>query len=358
MNSSTIDYKKIFEIIQAEVPCVLATVLQTHGSTPQKAGSSALIGENGLLAGTVGGGMTELKVIRQSQLFLKTGQSGVFTFDLIGEIAKGSESVCGGKMTILIDGNPRLHLPVFKQLTIDMGNRIPGVFVCSVKSRHPEIMIERTWLTNNQKSALNYSAKPGLTDLVNSMLENPTSKAQLFLQETSTQTNNDLYFLESIIPEPVLIIAGAGHIGQSLVHLGKLLGFKVIVWDHREEFADAARYSEADLVLDGNLDEVFDQLNTDKYTYLVIVTQGHKTDAEVLRRFIKTKLAYIGMIGSKAKVAQMKASFLENKWATAQEWSRIFAPVGLNINALTVDEIGVSIAAQLVQVRNQMDRNG
>ena len=129
MKTSSFSYPGIIDILQAHTPYVLATVLQTHGSTPQKAGSSALIGVNHLLAGTVGGGMTELKVIHLAQLALKSHLSDIFSFDLSGDITKGSESICGGGMTLLLDAAPELHLPVFMQLKKSLAERQKGVLM-------------------------------------------------------------------------------------------------------------------------------------------------------------------------------------------------------------------------------------
>ena len=86
----------------------------------------------------------------------------------------------------------------------------------------------------------------------------------------------------------------------------------------------------------------------------VLATHGHKSDADVLRKFIGSEAAYIGMIGSKAKVSQMKTLFLESGWATVEQWNRVYSPVGLDIGAQTVEEIAVSIAAQLIKVKNQI----
>ena len=123
MNTSSCIYPELIDLLRQYPDCVLVTVVSTRGSTPQKAGSSALIGPEGLLAGTVGGGMTELKVIQQSQLLLKTKKSKLLSFELHGEIAKGSESICGGSMTLLMDASPAAHLSVFTLLKNSLASR-------------------------------------------------------------------------------------------------------------------------------------------------------------------------------------------------------------------------------------------
>lgn len=352
MNISS--YPELIDQLWQHHNCVLATVISTQGSTPQKAGSSALIGSSGLLAGTVGGGMTELKVIQQSQLLLKTKKSGLFSFELHGEIAKGSDSICGGSMTILIDASPDFHMPVFVKLKESLDHRQKGVLMTLVNaSDGGDVKIIRHWILEHNQS-FPMEIRSNIRSAVFEMLYNAHADSVRTISFNGMELiTKGFAFLERILPKPALIIAGAGHIGQSLAHLGKFLGFEVTVWDDRTEYADQNLIPDANFVLSGTTDESLGRINIQDDSYLVIVTRGHKSDAEVLRKFISSKAAYIGMIGSKAKVAQMKYSFLENGWTTPERWSGIHTPVGLDIGAKTIEEIAISIAAQLVKVRNQ-----
>jgi xanthine dehydrogenase accessory factor len=352
MKSSSCIYHRLTELIQLHPECVLATVISTQGSTPQKAGSSALIGTEGLLAGTVGGGITEMKIIQEAQIRLKSKESILFSFELHGEIEKGSESICGGSMKILIDASPKLHLPVFRLLNKSLEQHIPGVLLNWIDQSDPKnLVITRYLFTKEIELYFPGELGKAVDSIVTKMLDHPVASCQSVEMGTHEYNRNDLILLESILPKPNLIIAGAGHIGQALAPLAKTLGFSVTVWDDRPEYADIKLFPDADVVLIGmnNLDKI----NILNDSYLAIVTHGHKSDADVLRKFIGSGAAYIGMIGSKAKVSQMKTSFLENKWATWEQWNQIFAPVGLDVGAQTVEEIAVSIAAQLIQVRNQ-----
>lgn len=353
MKTSSFNYPELVEILQAKTPYVLATVLRTHGSTPQKAGSSALIGVNQLLAGTVGGGMTELKVIQKAQTILKSKKSGIFSFDLSGDLTKGSDSICGGGMTILLDAAPELHLPVFVQLKNSVEEWIPGILMTWIDETNPEeIKISRFWFSKTNQPQLPDHLRYGIEPVIAEMLEHSNDTSIQLIPVSETNTNGFVY-LESIVSKPFLFIAGAGHIGRMLAQLGKFLGFEVTVWDDRPEYADKTQIPDADFVLSGSIDSVMEQIEIRDNSYLVIVTRGHKSDAEVLQKFIGTGAAYIGMIGSMAKVSQMKTAFLENGWASTEQWDRIFTPIGLDIGAQTVEEIALSIAAQLVKVRNQ-----
>ena len=353
MISSSCIYHRLTELIQLHPDCVLATVISTQRSTPQKAGSLALIGAKGVLAGTLGGGITEMKVIQEAQIRVKTKESGLFSFELHGEIEKGSESICGGSMKILIDASPKLYLPVFRQLNKSIENRIPGVLVSWIDQSDPENLdIIRYWFTKDNELFFPGKFGEAVDSVVTQMLDHPVASCQSIEIPNPEYNRNDLVVLESIIPKPNLIIAGAGHIGNSLAPLAKTLGFSVTVWDDRPEYADPIRFPDADSVLSGaeNLEKIVVRYDS----WLVIVTHGHKSDSEVLRKFIGSGAAYIGMIGSKAKVSQMKTLFLENGWATLEQWNRVYSPVGLDIGAQTVEEIAVSIAAQLIKVKNQI----
>lgn len=358
MNQSSCFYSEISGWLVQFPQCVLATVVQTSGSVPQKAGSSALIGPSGLIAGTVGGGTTELKVIRKAQNLLQTQRSGLFTFDLHGEIILGSESICGGSMTILLDANPHKHLDVFGRVQKTIGRRQKGVLLTLADASDlADVKLVRQWILPG-KVGLDEGVGENIRPIVAEMLLNTSAQSIQTVPFNGIESLSKGFTLaERILPKPQLIIAGAGHVGQALAHLGKFLDFSVIVWDDRPEYADATKIPGADVVLTGALEEKPDKIVVQDDSYIAIVTRGHKTDADVLRKFIGSNAAYIGMIGSKVKVAKMKASFLENGWATPEQWSRIHSPVGMAIGARTVEEIAVSIAAELVKVRNQIPKN-
>ena len=158
-------------------------------------------------------------------------------------------------------------------------------------------------------------------------------------------------FLEPVFPDPHLIIVGAGHIGKALCHLGKLLDFQVTVIDDRPEHANQENLPDADLILSNDIEKDLTGLMITDNSYIVIVTQGHKKDAVALRQCIHSQAAYIGMIGSKRKTRLMKEEFIDKHWATQEELDRIYAPIGIDIQSKTVQEIAVSIAAQLIQIR-------
>ena len=169
---------------------------------------------------------------------------------------------------------------------------------------------------------------------------------------TGEDEDSILALLEPLFPSSQLVIAGAGHIGKALAHLGKLLDFEVTVIDDRIEFANKTNIPDADHIIVEDIGKAIMELGKSPDTYLVIVTRGHDDDAKALRPGINSGAAYVGMIGSKNKIEKMHRNFVENGWATEKQWSAIHTPIGLKILSKTVEEIAVSIAAELVLVRN------
>jgi xanthine dehydrogenase accessory factor len=349
-------YLQLLEFIKYNKPCVLATVTVTQGSTPQKPGSSAIYGKMGLLAGTVGGGAVELAIGEMAADAIHTKKSGYFTFDLDNDISDTEAAICGGGMSILLDANPGEHLQILESIKEADEKRVNGVLLTICNSCLPECaQIQRFWVTTenlkNISSQISADAVIAATEMLTR--RNPDEFREMILPG-SIEGEEKLVFLESVVPMPQLIIAGAGHVGKALTHLGKLLDFEVIVWEDRTEFANKNNLPEADKILCGTLNETLGNMNIDRDSFIVIVTRGHKNDADVLRKFIGSKAGYIGMIGSRRKIVQVRESFLKNSWATIDQWEKIFTPIGLEIGSKTVQEIAVSIAAQLIQVRNQL----
>ena len=148
-----------------------------------------------------------------------------------------------------------------------------------------------------------------------------------------------------------VIIIGAGHIGQAVSHLGSLLDFEVTVIDDRLEFANKDRLPEADHVIVDDIGKAVQELTISTDSYIVIVTRGHRDDSDALKQCIDSNAAYIGMIGSSRKIKLMRKMFLQEGWATPTRYDRVHAPIGIDIHSKTVQEIAVSIAAEIILVK-------
>ncbi|MCH7871618.1 MAG: XdhC family protein, partial [Planctomycetes bacterium] len=149
---------------------------------------------------------------------------------------------------------------------------------------------------------------------------------------------------------PRLLIAGAGHIGRLLAGLAVPLGFDVHVIDDRADYANPQRLPPPVQTTAGPIEAALAQLAPDANTYVVIVTRGHKHDEKALQAVLGSPAKYIGMIGSRRKVA-VTFDDLKHAGATDEQLARVHAPIGLSIGAVTTEEIAVSIVAQLVSIR-------
>lgn len=156
-------------------------------------------------------------------------------------------------------------------------------------------------------------------------------------------------FVEPILPQPTLYLFGGGHVSIAAAQAASAAGFAVGVIDDREQFANPQRFPMAGEIFT-SFDDAFARLKPGPSTYLVIVTRGHKEDMRCLAWAVRTDARYIGMIGSKRKVLSVYHA-LEKEGYRPQEFERVFAPMGLEIGALSPEEIAISITAELIAVR-------
>jgi xanthine dehydrogenase accessory factor len=331
---------------------VLATVTATVGSTPQKPGSSALFNQSGLVAGTIGGGVFEGKVqkIAQESLLMKIPGHYIFTLD--NTVSNGEDALCGGKISVLIDPDLSRHIPVFEAMRESWTTRTPGVLVTMMaENNRKDLFVSRYWTTANGREYLPPELTPLLPEIEGLISGADSYDFREMKIPDKVEDPFPLLFLEPVIPQPRLIIAGAGHIGKVLSQIGSMLDFEITVIDDRSEFANAENLPAATHIITDNVGDAIAKIEKGNDTYIVIVTRGHRNDGDALRGCIGSDAAYIGMIGSKTKIALMHRQFIENGWATEEQWKGIFAPIGLDIGSKTVEEIAVSIVAQLVLVK-------
>jgi xanthine dehydrogenase accessory factor len=166
----------------------------------------------------------------------------------------------------------------------------------------------------------------------------------------------ETYLLEPYFPEPKLIIFGGGHIAKPLCEFGKRAGFSVTVIDDRPSFANKARFPEADNVICESFEKCFGLISLNEATFATIVTRGHRHDLDCIREVLKHKTAYTGMIGSKRRIRGVMEILLEEGYGK-EALDRVNAPIGLDIGAVTPDEIAISIVAQLIQYRRKIYAN-
>ena len=162
-------------------------------------------------------------------------------------------------------------------------------------------------------------------------------------------------FVEPILPQALLYLFGAGHVATSLYGIVRNVGFDVVIVDDRATYASRERFPEAREVIAEDFDQAMSRLEPSESSYIVIVTRGHRDDMRVLRWAAQSKARYIGMIGSKRKTISIFRQ-LEKEGLAARLFDRVHAPIGLDIGAVTPEEIAISITAELIAERRKVER--
>jgi xanthine dehydrogenase accessory factor len=163
-------------------------------------------------------------------------------------------------------------------------------------------------------------------------------------------------FVEPVLPVPRAFIFGAGHISKSLSKVANLAGFGTVVVDNRESFANRERFPEALEIHAEEYEEVFSKLVINETSYIIIVTRGHRDDMRVLKLALATPARYLAMIGSKRKVINVIRE-LRKEGIPQEAFERIHAPMGLDIGAISPEEIAISVAAEMIAVRRKAQSN-
>lgn len=321
---------------------VLATVITNNGSVPREAGAKMLVRPDGTTAGTVGGGILEARVEELGREILKTRQSTVRDFAFTGRDAATMDAICGGQVEVLvewIDGGDPETGAVLKDLGESLAKRRKSWLV--------------TWLPFEGQTATRHNLVHLHGEITGEL---PDGLDEETVVGSSRPNLVNLRGGKRAMIEPVdnggaVYIFGAGHVSRSLAEFTRAVGFWTVVLDDRPEFANAQRFPTADeIIVPDSFDNVLAKLPIDQDSYLVIVTRGHLNDRHVLAQALKTPAGYIGMIGSRRKIALIYDQLLK-EGCTEDDIRRVKAPIGLEIAAETPEEIGISITAELIQVR-------
>ena len=288
------------DLLAADRKVALCLLVKATGSTPVPAGAVLLVDDAAATHGTIGGGCVEAELRRQVMTMISSGRTGVLHFELDHDHGWDDGMICGGSIDVAV------ALPADGRTLRDVAD--------AYRRREP---------------------------------------AQLgAIVDTSDGPDDDTVrqrYVLDLLPRPRLLIAGAGHIGRALCQLALELDFDVTAFDDRADLLDRC-FSDPARRVAGPIHESIVRDAIDAETYIVIVTRGHRHDAEVLKAVVEKPARYIGMIGSRRKV-QVIMDDLRAGGISDEAIGRVQAPIGLGIGAVTAGEIALSIAAQLVEVR-------
>lgn len=318
----------------------LATVVTRNGSAPRSAGAKMLVRADGSTTGTVGGGMLEAEVTKQAGQVLRSRRAVVESFKFSGEDAASMDAICGGQVQVLVewlDGGDEQLAGIIGELSQAARQHRKTWLVSGLphEGRKPRHALVR------RDGSLLGVLPPGLA----------AEEIVEMRQPALVETGEGPFLVEPLEIGGTAYIFGAGHVSRSLAEFTKAVGFWTVVLDDRAEYASTRRFPAADeLVVIDSFDDALRCINVDRDSFIVIVTRGHLHDQTVLAQALKTGAGYIGMIGSRRKCALIFQALLKEGF-TQEDIQRVHAPIGLPIEAETPEEIGISIVAEMIQVR-------
>jgi len=352
-------YTEIVKALEKKEKVALATLITRVGSAPRAVGAKYLIKEDGASFGSIGGGCVEAEVWQAASEVMMKGQGRVLHFNLTSEQLAEGGLICGGNVDIFIEPLREEYLNIYQEvmrIKQKGGTAILATPITVDDAFHKEGNSKMLMKTSGEKIGFLFCGKKVEERILgegDALLRGNSPTVMIFHSEEENSSWKKMeVLLEPIFSEPTVYIFGGGHVSQQLAPLAKRVSFKVVIIDDREMFANYERFPEADEVIVSEFEKCFDQLNIDESSYIVIVTRGHLYDGFVLEQAIKTNARYIGMIGSKKKIQTLYQDLMK-KGIPKETLDRVYAPIGLNINSETPEEIAVSIVAELIKVRGE-----
>jgi xanthine dehydrogenase accessory factor len=305
-----------------ETPVVLATVVGVRGSVPREAGAKMILtGDRTWF--TIGGGAGEAKIIQQAKTVLETGESQLVEIDLTGSPERLREGICGGKMQVWLQ-------------------RWAG----------EESLMLAQQIVDRLQSGQSFTLVTPLISGRSPYRSGDVAPLRLYNASHLLISSSPHIFAETLQPPPTLLIIGAGHVGEQLAKVAHLAGFQIWVQDDRPDWANPDRYPQANQILREPIAQIIDRLQQQEQLFVALVTRGYLLDLEALTVLLKQEIncRYLGMIGSDKRVRQVRQAIAQ-MGIPQEKLNSLYAPIGLDIGALTPEEIAVSIVAELIMVR-------
>ena len=336
---------------------VLATVVKTKGSTPQKPGAKLLVREDGSGVGTLGGGCVEGDIWFAAKELLKTfGPSQFREYQLNEDLAAEEGLVCGGSMYFMIDPiyEPDEVLGFTKEIDDAYSGKSPVALATLISNPGENLLPLGSGTETGRKL---FIREDGSTtgSLGSQAIDNDaiSRSRQLMVHganEYVVTENGTEYFIEGYTSPPKLILVGGGHVSKAISSLADKLGFHVYVTDDRIEFANKERFPESKQTIAMQPEDALKQINITKNSFIVVATRGHRYDSDALASAAKTAASYVGLLGSKRKIILIYEDLVK-MGIPKDRITELRAPIGIEINARTPDEIAISILAEMLMFR-------
>ncbi len=338
-------FPSIADLLARGESLTLATIVSRQGSAPRAVGSRLVIRQDGALVGTIGGGILEARVQELAPEVCGHGRAVLKKYTLTAGDASRMGMVCGGVVQVLVqflDAARPDHVELYREIAAVLAAREKACLITALPSS-----------LDTPESVGQCLLKDG--GVIAGSLDLPPVSA-LSLRTGVNQPQLHTYGGRQYLLEPLgragtVYIFGAGHVSRQLAPLAGLVGFRTVVLDDRQEFANRERFPHAtEIIVLNSFQSALEGLEIDGDSYLVLVTRGHAHDQTVLRQALSTRAGYIGMIGSRRKREAIYAALGQEGFGPG-DFDRVHSPIGLDIAAETPEEIAVSIVAELIRAR-------
>ncbi len=328
---------------------VAATVVRTHGSTPQVAGARLVLDDLGRVTGTLGGGCVEGDAMAEAQRILADGGASLRAYDLTEPLAWDTGLVCGGTMWIYIErGEAALDAAASARLAEsldDDGARPPVALGTRLRIAGQTVAAEGHCLVESATAIASLDGHD-LDDRARRLLRDAFERGTARLVPMAEGRE---LLIEPVVARPRLVIAGGGHVAFAIATMARLLDYAVTVIDDRQEFANADRFPGADVRL-GDIAETLARLAIGWNTFLIVATRGHKMDAQCLRAAVATPARYVGLLGSRRKTVLI-AKMLREEGVSEERIAAVRAPIGLDLGGHAPADIALAVLAEMNQER-------
>jgi xanthine dehydrogenase accessory factor len=304
-------------------------LVETRGSTPQKAGAAMLVYADGSQSGTLGGGCVEAEVKRKALTTLFDGRTTIEKFELDNDYGWDDGLICGGRMIVLIDPLVTAESRQYIQALTDVIDARQGAIEAIVfDGQASGLPVTSSFLFSDQRrlvarANVPQDAAPSFIDGLPDLASRPRPSAVrgvAFLPHLSRCS---------------LLIVGGGHVGQAVARLASELDFGVTVVDDRPEYVTPERFPTAERRIAGDFKQTLESIEVTPSTYCLIVTRGHNHDEEALYHLVNRGARYVGMIGSRRKIKLIFDDLL-NEGVSPELLEQVYSPVGLDIGSQTV----------------------
>ena len=344
--------KKVFEeakhLLQSNGRFAIATVVETRGSTPQKPGAKLLVKEDGQGIGTLGGGCVEGDIwFAAKEMLFDKAPPQKKDYLLNEDIAAREGLVCGGTMTFYIEqiSNNDSFGTFVNDIVSAYNGSEPVALATITNAKGSREFIGSKMLIRNDKSTTGTLGTNALDLHALHLAEEVMSMGRNL--HIATDTGEEM-FIEGYTSPPTIVLMGGGHIAKSIASLAEHLQYRLFVMDDRAEFSNKNRFPYATDTIVSSYDTGLESFPIAENTAIIIATRGHYFDDIALESALKTKAKYIGLVGSKRKTILIYKELLKKK-ISPETLKKVYAPVGLDIGAISPEEIAVSIMAQVVQ---------